>query len=120
MALNRRDVPTRLRALAAAGLVCGALGLAGPALAQVQSPPSPPPVAPPPAITVPEKIAPPLADDMTGTTLSDKLNRSDGVIKPPAGVDPEIHAPVPQGQTRRMPVIPPPGSPGGNPDVDPK
>jgi hypothetical protein len=116
----KRPTPTPLRALAAASLFCGALGLGAPAMAQVQAPPSPPPVAPPPTTTVPEKIAPPLQDDMTGTTLSDKLNRSDGVIKPPAGVDPEIHAPVPEGKTGRMPVIPPPGSPGGNPDVDPK
>ncbi|MFO1150253.1 MAG: hypothetical protein U1E62_17895 [Alsobacter sp.] len=120
MAATRPETPIRLRTIVAAGLFCGALACAGPALAQLQTPPSPPPVAPPPTTTVPEKIAPPLQDDMTGTTLSDKLNRSDGVIKPPAGVDPEIHAPVPEGQTGRMPVIPPPGTPGGTPNVDPK
>jgi hypothetical protein len=53
-----------------------------------------------------------------GTTLSDKLAQSNGVICPPAGVDPEIHEPAPPGGT--MPVIPPPGSPGGNPNVQPK
>ncbi len=51
-------------------------------------------------------------------TLSDQLARSDGVICPPARVDPEIHAPTPPGG--RMPVIPPPGSPGGDPNVQPK
>lgn len=51
-------------------------------------------------------------------SLSSKLAQSDGVICPPTQVDPEIHAPAPQGG--RMPVIPPPGSPGGDPKVQPK
>jgi hypothetical protein len=50
--------------------------------------------------------------------LSDKLTKSDGVLCPPAGVDPEIHAPTPD--AGNTPVIPPPGSPGGNPDIQPK
>jgi hypothetical protein len=50
--------------------------------------------------------------------LSSKLAQSDGVICPPTQVDPEIHAPAPQGGP--MPVIPPPGSPGGDPKVQPK
>ena len=50
--------------------------------------------------------------------LSAKLAQSDGVICPPTHVDPEIHAPAPQGG--RMPVIPPPGTPGGDPKVQPK
>jgi hypothetical protein len=53
-----------------------------------------------------------------GANLSDKLARSNGVICPPAGVDPEIREPTPPGG--KMPVIPPPGSPGGNPNVQPK
>jgi len=52
------------------------------------------------------------------SSLSNKLARSDGVICPPAHVDPEIKAPSPPGGT--MQVIPPPGSPGGNPSVQPK
>ena len=52
------------------------------------------------------------------TNLSDKLARSDGVICPPDHVDPQIKAPTPQGGS--MPVIPPPGSPGGDPNVHPK
>lgn len=51
-------------------------------------------------------------------TLSSKLAASDGVICPPARVDPEIKAPTPEAGP--MPVIPPPGSPGGNPRVQPK
>jgi hypothetical protein len=51
-------------------------------------------------------------------TLSDKLARSEGVVCPPAGVDPEIALPPPGGG--RTPVIPPPGSPGGDPTERPK
>jgi hypothetical protein len=53
-----------------------------------------------------------------GANLSDKLAQSNGVICPPAGVDPEIHEPTPPGGS--MKVIPPPGTPGGNPSVQPK
>lgn len=50
--------------------------------------------------------------------LGDKLARSDGVLCPPAGVDPDMRAPTPD--AGRTPVIPPPGSPGGDPSVRPK
>ena len=50
--------------------------------------------------------------------LSNKLARTDGVICPPPGVDPDIHEPAPGGG--RTPVIPPPGSPGGDPSTRPK
>jgi hypothetical protein len=50
--------------------------------------------------------------------LGDKLARSDGVLCPPSGVDPEIRAPTPD--TGNTPVIPPPGSPGGDPGLRPK
>ncbi len=53
-----------------------------------------------------------------GNSLSERLARSDGVICPPAQVDPEIKAPTPPGGA--MPVIPPPGSPGGDQSVRPK
>jgi hypothetical protein len=56
-------------------------------------------------------------DSKPGDTLSDKLARTDGVICPP-NVDPEIRAPTPEGG--KMPVIPPPGSPGGDPSIRPK
>lgn len=54
----------------------------------------------------------------TDEHLSDKLARTDGVICPPPGLDPQIRAPAPNGGN--MPVIPPPGSPGGDPSVRPK
>jgi hypothetical protein len=50
--------------------------------------------------------------------LGDKLARSDGVLCPPTGVDPAIRAPTPD--TGNTPVIPPPGSPGGDPSIRPK
>ncbi len=50
--------------------------------------------------------------------LGDKLAKSNGVLCPPTGVDPEIHAPTPD--TGNTPVIPPPGSPGGDPTLRPK
>ncbi len=50
--------------------------------------------------------------------LSDKLAKSDGVLCPPGGVDTEMHVPTPNAGT--TPVIPPPGSPGGDPSVRPK
>jgi hypothetical protein len=50
--------------------------------------------------------------------LGDKLAKSDGVLCPPTGVDPEMRAPTPE--TGNTPVIPPPGSPGGDPSIRPK
>ena len=50
--------------------------------------------------------------------LSDVLSRSKGVICPPAGIDPGISAPPVGGGV--MPVIPPPGTPGGDPNIVPK
>jgi hypothetical protein len=94
--------------------------------------------APPAPATPPQQTAPPAphrsTDCMpTGRTgasdgattgqareaLGDRLAKSDGVLCPPAGVDPEMHAPAPDtgGNT---PVIPPPGSPGGDPSIRPK
>ncbi len=52
-------------------------------------------------------------------SLSEKLAESKGVICPPAGVDPGISAPEKPGGGR-MPVIPPPGTPGGDPHIQPK
>ncbi len=50
--------------------------------------------------------------------LGDKLAKADGVLCPPSGVDPAIRAPTPD--TGNTPVIPPPGSPGGDPTIRPK
>jgi len=108
--------------------------LAVPALAAAQAPPAP---ATPPAQTAPpqpqrtancapiEQPTHPGTAVPEGTTtgqarapLGDKLANSDGVLCPPSGVDPEMRAPTPEGGN--MPVIPPPGSPGGDPTIRPK
>ena len=57
------------------------------------------------------------AGPSAGENLSEKLDRGNGVICPP-NVDPGIKAPTPN--VGKMPVIPPPGSPGGDPSVQPK
>ena len=51
--------------------------------------------------------------------LSDRLDRSGGVIRPPDNVDPGMHVPPPA-TGDKMPVVPAPGSPGGDPSVRPK
>ena len=53
-----------------------------------------------------------------GKNLSQQLAQSNGVICPPPHIDPGMKTPAPPAGT--MPVIPPPGSPGGNPHVQPK
>lgn len=57
---------------------------------------------------VPEKVRP--ESDTTGSTLSDKLQKSDGVIKPPSGIDPEIKTIPPDPSPNSTPVIPPPSN----------
>jgi hypothetical protein len=61
----------------------------------------------------------PSSNETTGSrALSDQLSQSKGVICPPAGVDPGISVPPIGGG--RTPVIPPPGTPGGDPNIQPK
>jgi len=115
-------------------LFLSCLLIAVPGIASAQAPPTP---TTPPAQTAPPQPARvancspmPQSQDPShaapeGTTtgqarepLGDKLARSDGVLCPPAGVDPEMRAPTPEGGN--TPVIPPPGSPGGDPSVRPK
>ena len=61
--------------------------------------------------------AKPDADHGIGRNAERQARRSDGVLCPP-NVDPDIKAPTPGGG--KMPVIPPPGTPGGDPNVQPK
>ena len=129
LAASGRFVPMQMnRALV---ISCVVLASAGSALAQ----------APPTRSTPAQQTAPPAADrpqncapmekgahpgavaegQTTGQShepLGDKLARSDGVLCPPAGVDPEIRARTPD--AGKTPVIPPPGSPGGDQTIRPK
>ena len=115
-------------------LLIVAMMLASAGSAVAQAPPSPMRPAQqtaPPAPNRPQNCAPmekgalPGAVAPDGQTtgqarqpLGDKLAQSDGVLCPPAGVDPEMHAPAPD--AGKTPVIPPPGSPGGDPTIRPK
>jgi hypothetical protein len=65
----------------------------------------------------PSKGEPSTTGSAANGDLSDKLARGDGVLCPP-NVDPGMTAPPPRGG--KTPVIPPPGSPGGDPNVEPK
>jgi hypothetical protein len=55
-----------------------------------------------------------------GENLSQRLERTEGVIRPPSDLNPDsrVRPPVADPGTTR--VIPPPGEPGGNPLVQPK
>jgi len=82
-------------------------------------PPAPPEVQEKaPRATTPDE--PPTA--APGTPLGEELERSEGVIVPvDPGVDGDMVQPPPDtGGAATMPVIPPPGTPGGNPNVRPK
>jgi hypothetical protein len=65
----------------------------------------------------PGERAPQAPPGTIGQSLSEKLDRTEGVLCPP-NVDPEMKVPTPE--TGKTPVIPPPGSPGGDPNVRPK
>ena len=120
-----------------AKLILASLLISAPAVAIAQAPPTPvtpsQATAPPPPQRASEcaQMLPsqPRGNTAPGQTtgqapdsarepLGDKLAQSDGVLCPPAGVDPEMPAPAPDGG--KTPVIPPPGSPGGDPNVRPK
>ena len=80
------------------------------------------PLAPPNAPSPPpEKMAPPDKDAKAGSsTLSDKLAQQHGTLHPPTSVDPAMTVNPPAQAQSTMPVIPPPGTPGGNQHVVPK
>lgn len=52
--------------------------------------------------------------------LSKKLDENEGVLKPPSNIDPQIHQTPPAATGDKMPVIIPPGEPGGDQSVQPK
>jgi len=77
------------------------------------------PAAAAPAQIVPEDTAPGRSGS-SQEPLGKKLSRTDGVIHPPQGVDPGLAVPPPPHAHGTMPVIPPPGTPGGEPGLRPK
>ena len=118
----------RIKIMSLSALLSASFALTGAAVAQAPPTPATPPArtaTPAPLNTANGNCAPHDTATPKGTTtgqsrepLGDKLAKSGGVLCPPSGVDPEIRAPTPEGGN--MPVIPPPGSPGGDPTVRPK
>ena len=90
---------------------------AQPAPAPRQEPPGPPPAGQVPAdrlgADIPSSGGAPERRPGSGAPPG-------GVIRPPAGVDPGIRAPAPNPNPGTTPVIPPPGTPGGDPRVQPR
>jgi hypothetical protein len=79
--------------------------------------------AKPPAESTAPPTDPSTGDQKPEVPLTEKLKEGEGVLEPPRGMDPGIHqdAPVPNPEPgEKSPVIPPPGEPGGDPDVQPK
>jgi hypothetical protein len=91
------------------------VALAGPALAQsTRDAPSEGGVTCPPDV----KGEPPTVGNGGSKSLSEKLADSNGVICPPAGLDQDMQVRPPGGG--QLKVVPPPGTPGGDPRTQPK
>jgi hypothetical protein len=101
----------RMLALALSGvLLAGAAGAQGPEKREAPST-NPPPTAQP---------GPTQDGEGSGSSMSDRLSKSEGVIRPNQEVDPAMKQETPPTGPNSMPVIPPPGTPGGNQSVKPK
>ena len=91
------------------------------AAAQSSPQPSPPTAQSPTRPACPPDVGPNAptvgSGDRTGN-LSDQLAQSGGIICPPAATDNDMA--LPPKETGRMPVIPPPGTPGGDQHIQPK
>ncbi len=111
-----------LSTILAAGLGTAALAQ-NPEVLKQQAPNMPAPNQMPAEKVEPDSnLSGPNGPSETGSTktLSDKLEQSDGVIRPPANASPDITVPAPVPDPGTTPVIRPPGSPGGNQQLDPK
>ena len=88
---------------------------AAPTAAQV---PVPPPANPTVPMASPKGASPP-PEKLEPPNSTDRLSEQKGTIVPP-NVDQGMQVKPPRNSGARMPVIPPPGSPGGNRSVVPK
>ena len=105
--------------MAASGVVAGAQAPPTPATPQVPTaPPAPTRITDCAPLEGNGTVGQGTTTDQSREPLGDKLARSDGVLCPPADVDPQMRAPTPRGGS--MPVVPPPGSLGGDPTIRPK
>jgi hypothetical protein len=88
--------------------------------AQVSSDPAPKPSETDQVI--PEKMSPATSSPVSPTDsapLSEKLQNTDGTLKPSPNIDPGM-AKSPTSGAKDGAIIPAPGSPGGRKDVNPK
>ena len=112
-----RNVTTGLLAVAMLAAMSGApVGPVGGVQAQSASP-QPTPTPGDPVQTIPEKTAPQVPP---AGSLSDRLEQTDGVIRPPDGIDPGISVAPPATGPDNMPAITPPGSPQSPSQIRPK
>ena len=103
--------PRRLASLL--GVIATLAWTACPGLAQTRAPLPP---EKPSHQTVPEAQG----SGGSGEPLSSKLDRQGGVIKPPGDIDSGLTRSPPKAGAQSTPIIPPPGTPGGHPGVNPK
>ena len=116
--MNRLPIPRLCRsvqvlALAAAAVAIIGLAMVEPAKALSQD------TQPPQAEPAPKPCSPPVSPPNASSDVAKPGCQSDGVIKPPQIEDRSVLQ-TPDLGPSSMPVIPPPGSPGGNPNVKPK
>jgi hypothetical protein len=109
----REELPLRPIILIIAAVVGVAPASVAPAQATENTSPEQGTTCPPDV-----KGEPPTVGGGSSAPLSDKLAQSKGVICPPAGIDRDMEVTPPSGG--RLKVIPPPGTPGGDPNVQPK
>jgi len=130
--MNRQILSNSFGIFAIAASIAFSAFPPGPAWAQTAGE-NPQPSPAEPKKTIPEKVAPqeqaipapkaraPASQGAAqGESLSNQLQRSEGVIQPQPGIDPGIDVPAPNPNPGTTPVIPPPGSPGNPSDVRPK
>jgi hypothetical protein len=69
--------------------------------------------------TAPDSVEPGISGSST-EPLSDRLDRSRGVLRPPGGIDPGLTQSPPPSGPNSTPEIAPPGTSGGRPGANPK
>jgi hypothetical protein len=102
-------------------MIAVSMALGGDAVAQsAGGPPSERTAPSEKAVTCPPDVKgePPTIGSGSSKSLSDRLADSKGVICPPSGVDQDMQVRPPGGG--QLKVIPPPGTPGGDQNIQPK
>jgi hypothetical protein len=95
-------------------------GVIQPARAQLSDTPAQATPDQPKSTMLPDKPGPGVTPSEPPQSLSKQLDQSQGVITPPNEIDPGMTKPAPDVGPRSTPVIPPPGTQGNNPNVQPK